>query len=35
MSLRRNSMELLIPLAVLGIWLLLQVWVLPKMGVRT
>jgi hypothetical protein len=27
--------EILIPLAVLGAWIILQVWVLPKFGVRT
>ncbi len=27
--------ELLILLAVLGLWLALQLWILPKMGVPT
>jgi hypothetical protein len=28
-------MELLMPLGILVVWLILQIWVLPKMGVRT
>jgi hypothetical protein len=28
-------MEILIPLAFLGVWIILQVWVLPKFGVKT
>ena len=30
-----KHMELLIPLAVLALWLILQVWVLPRFGVKT
>lgn len=32
---RRTAMELLIPIAIFGIWILLQAWLLPKMGVST
>jgi hypothetical protein len=28
-------MEFLIPIAVLAVWIALQLWVLPRMGVRT
>jgi hypothetical protein len=28
-------MELLIPLAVLVVWVVLQAWVLPRFGVKT
>jgi hypothetical protein len=28
-------MELLIPLAVLVVWIILQAWVLPRFGVKT
>lgn len=31
----RNKMELLIVLAFVVGWFVLQIWVLPKMGVRT
>jgi hypothetical protein len=27
--------EILVPLAVIGIWFLLQVYILPKLGIRT
>ena len=30
-----KTMELLIPLAVLVVWVILQVWVLPRFGVKT
>ena len=29
------TMELLIPLAVLVAWIILQAWVLPRFGVKT
>ena len=29
------AMEILIPLAVLVAWIILQVWVLPRFGVKT
>jgi hypothetical protein len=29
------KMELLIPIALLGLWVVLQIWVLPKLGVST
>ena len=32
---KRNIMELLILLAFIVGWFVLQIWVLPKMGVRT
>jgi hypothetical protein len=34
---QRNGdiMEFLIPLALIGVWIVLQSWVLPKMGVRS
>jgi hypothetical protein len=30
-----KTMELLIPLAVLAVWIILQGWVLPRLGVKT
>ena len=30
-----KNMELLIPLAVLVVWIILQAWVLPRLGVKT
>jgi hypothetical protein len=30
-----NKMELLIPLGVLVVWIILQAWVLPRLGVKT
>jgi hypothetical protein len=27
--------EILIPLGFLALWILLQVWILPKLGVKT
>jgi len=30
-----TKMELLIPIALLGLWIVLQIWVLPKLGVQT
>jgi hypothetical protein len=35
MRTRGNIMELLVPLGIVGVWLLLQIWILPKLGVRT
>lgn len=32
---KEGSMEFLIPLLLIGAWILLQVWVLPRMGFRT
>ncbi len=32
---RKNTMEVLILLAFLALWFILQIWVLPKMGVQT
>lgn len=34
-SKRGSTMEILIPLAVLVAWIILQVWVLPRFGVKT
>jgi hypothetical protein len=31
----RNNMEILFFLAVIVVWILLQVWVLPRLGVPT
>jgi len=31
----RNTMEILIPIAVVGAWIVLQAWVLPRFGVKT
>jgi hypothetical protein len=30
-----KMMEFLIPLGVLVVWIILQVWVLPRLGVKT
>jgi hypothetical protein len=30
-----KAMEILIPLAVLVVWIILQAWVLPRFGVKT
>ncbi len=30
-----ESMEFLIPLGVLVVWIMLQAWVLPRLGVKT
>ncbi len=30
-----KPMELLIPLGVLVVWIILQAWVLPRLGVKT
>ena len=30
-----NAMEILIPLGILVVWIILQVWVLPRFGVKT
>jgi hypothetical protein len=32
---RGSAMEVLIPIAVLVTWIVLQVWVLPRFGVKT
>ena len=34
-SKRGVTMEILIPLAVLVAWIVLQAWVLPRFGVKT
>jgi hypothetical protein len=31
----RKAMEFLIPLGLLGAWVILQAWVLPRFGVKT
>jgi hypothetical protein len=30
-----KNMELLIPFGVLVVWIILQAWVLPRLGVKT
>jgi hypothetical protein len=30
-----KAMEVLIPLGVLVVWIILQAWVLPRLGVKT
>ena len=30
-----KKMEFLIPLSILVVWIILQVWVLPRFGVKT
>ena len=30
-----RTMEILIPLGVLLVWIILQAWVLPRLGVKT
>lgn len=35
MTLKGKLMELLIPIAVVAVWLVLQIWVLPRFGVQT
>jgi hypothetical protein len=30
-----NTVELLIPLGLLAVWIILQLWVLPRLGVKT
>lgn len=30
-----KTMEILIPLGILVVWIILQVWVLPRLGVKT
>ena len=30
-----KTMEILIPLGVLVVWIILQAWVLPRLGVKT
>ena len=28
-------MEILVPLGIVAVWIILQAWVLPRMGVKT
>jgi hypothetical protein len=30
-----KAMEILIPLTILAVWIILQAWVLPRLGVKT
>jgi hypothetical protein len=30
-----KAMEVLIPLGILVVWIILQAWVLPRLGVKT
>ena len=30
-----NKMELLIPIGILVVWIILQAWALPRLGVKT
>ncbi len=30
-----NKMEFLVPLGVFVVWIILQAWVLPRLGVKT
>lgn len=30
-----RTMEILIPLGILVVWVILQAWVLPRLGVKT
>lgn len=32
---RGPAMEILVPIAVLVVWVVLQAWVLPRFGVKT
>jgi hypothetical protein len=32
---RSRFMDLLIILGLLGVWIILQIWVLPKLGIQT
>jgi hypothetical protein len=32
---RGPAMEILIPIAIFGAWIILQAWVLPRFGVET
>jgi hypothetical protein len=32
---RGSTMEILIPIAVIVAWIILQAWVLPRFGVKT
>jgi hypothetical protein len=32
---RGGRMEVLVPLGILVVWLVLQIWVLPRLGVPT
>ncbi|HVA50128.1 MAG TPA: hypothetical protein VNH11_27430 [Pirellulales bacterium] len=31
----RQNMELLLPIAIVVLWIVLQAWVLPRFGVKT
>jgi hypothetical protein len=31
----RQAMDIVIPIAILGLWIVLQIWVLPRFGIRT
>jgi hypothetical protein len=31
----RDGMDILIFLGILGLWMLLEIWILPKLGVPT
>lgn len=31
----RLAMEILLPLGILVVWVILQIWVLPRFGVKT
>lgn len=31
----RQAMDMFIPLAILALWIVLQIWVLPRFGIRT
>lgn len=32
---RRQTVDILIPVGILAVWIILQIWVLPKAGVST
>jgi hypothetical protein len=32
---RGDRMEVLVPLGIMVVWLILQIWVLPRLGVPT
>jgi hypothetical protein len=31
----RRLMELLIPVSIVAVWIVLQIWVLPRFGIKT
>lgn len=35
LKIARQAMEMLMPFAILAIWIVLQMWVLPRFGVKT